>query len=863
MTRTAAHPPTRTRPAGVRNGSTRTTAPRPRSPHRLVRLLGAMLLVLGASAALAQPPLSSSEFANRLAGWQRMLEEVERELARAQPDPARLDEMRPGVEQLELNALQAANEARARADRVRQLLDALGPSPAAGAPPEDPAVARERDQLRAEFARRDGEQKQADLIATRAHLLLDRIAQTRRTWLAEVLLRRGPSPLAPSVLARAGPQLRELVAHLARAPGKALAPLTESAAGRRAALVTLVLLLGLAAIGWPARALLLRRFGRDPSIAAPSYARRLQAAITIGLAQGLIPSLVALGVLVRILFTRPEDRGLFGYMLSAGLSAFIFFILVIALARAALAPDEPGWRCTSLTDAGARGLYRRLVGLTATVALGFVLAWPASKTVTIPHELGQVYGFFFETVLAGFILALLPKRLWQAERRADLAAPVAAPNPSRLGPALRLLVGLAAMAIPVSGILGYTNLARFLAVHLLFSGGVLGVLVVLHGLTRDITAVLLGAPEAPASVPAAASAADDRSGRLLRFWVLAAFDLALMVAGLLALVLIWGIQWVDMQRWMQGALVGIKVGGMRLSVGDVALAIVLFVGVLGGTRWLQRLLEERIFPQTRLDLGLRSSLKTATGYLGLLVGSMIAISALGLDLSNVALIAGALSVGIGFGLQNVVNNFVSGLILLVERPVKVGDWVVVGANQGYVKRINVRATEIETFQLSSVIIPNSELLSSAVVNWTHKDTSARVEVAVGVAYGSNTDQVREVLLECARRHPKINVWPEPYVLFLNFGDSSLDFELRFFISKADERLSVASDLRFAIDDAFRAADIVIPFPQSDVHLHLREEGAARGQTNAESSAPAGAAGSAPPAPPPGAPPLSTPGHHRG
>ncbi len=147
-----------------------------------------------------------------------------------------------------------------------------------------------------------------------------------------------------------------------------------------------------------------------------------------------------------------------------------------------------------------------------------------------------------------------------------------------------------------------------------------------------------------------------------------------------------------------------------------------------------------------------------------------------------------------------------------------GDWVVIGQNEGFVRRINVRATELETFQRASVIIPNADLLSTAVVNWTHKDRHGRIEIAIGVAYGSDTELVRDTLLEIVAAEERILAWPEPFVVFRDFGASSLDFELRCYTGEVTQRLRIASDLRFAIDARFRAAGIEIPFPQRVVHM---------------------------------------------
>ena len=222
-----------------------------------------------------------------------------------------------------------------------------------------------------------------------------------------------------------------------------------------------------------------------------------------------------------------------------------------------------------------------------------------------------------------------------------------------------------------------------------------------------------------------------------------------------------------------------------------------------------------------MERGSREALVTVTGYSGVLVGILVALGVAGIEFTNIAIIAGALSVGIGFGLQNIVNNFVSGLILLIERPVKTGDWIVVGGTEGYVKRIRIRSTQIQTFDRADVIVPNSELISSQVTNWMLRDTTGRARIPVGAAYGSDTQKVKQVLIKVANEHPEVMTYDpalKPFVLFLGFGESSLDFELRIYIRNIDRRLRVISDINFAIDDAFREAGIEIPFPQRDLHI---------------------------------------------
>jgi small-conductance mechanosensitive channel len=266
------------------------------------------------------------------------------------------------------------------------------------------------------------------------------------------------------------------------------------------------------------------------------------------------------------------------------------------------------------------------------------------------------------------------------------------------------------------------------------------------------------------------------------------------------------------------AVVGVNVGGFNLSLVNLGLALGVLVALFTGVRVFQHFLADRVLVQTRLELGVRDALATGVSYVGYVLAALITFSVLGLDVGNIALIFGALSVGIGFGLQHVVSNFVSGLILLIQRPIKTGDWIVVGDQQGYVRRISVISTEIQTFDAAAVIIPNSTMLSSQVINWHLHNKLGRVIVPVGVSYDSDPEHVREVLLACADKNPDILKRPAPQALFLNFGDSSLDFELRFFLREIDGLLRVSSEMRFAIKKAFRDAGIEIPYPQRDVHI---------------------------------------------
>jgi small-conductance mechanosensitive channel len=278
-----------------------------------------------------------------------------------------------------------------------------------------------------------------------------------------------------------------------------------------------------------------------------------------------------------------------------------------------------------------------------------------------------------------------------------------------------------------------------------------------------------------------------------------------------------------MTAWLSTVL------GTEISFGQftwVPGTIVLFVLVVWLSFKLSQLirfgLETDFLPRLDLPRGVPGAVSKVTHYVVIVAGVMVAATAAGLDFSRINLIIGALGVGIGFGLQNVVNNFVSGLILLFERPVRVGDRVEVGQLSGVVTDIGMRASVVRTWQGAEVIVPNANLISSEVINWTLSDDSHRIEIRVGVAYGTDPQTTIDLLASVARKHPEVFENPEPMTLFLGFGDSSIDFELRAWTGP--DYVRVASELRVEVCAALAGAGIEIPFPQRDLHIRTGDEG---------------------------------------
>ena len=377
---------------------------------------------------------------------------------------------------------------------------------------------------------------------------------------------------------------------------------------------------------------------------------------------------------------------------------------------------------------------------------------------------------------------------------------------------------LVVVAIVSATLLGYISLAGFLTNQTVITGLVLITVWLLHRAIDEFATDFVTHGRTGARVLTDTLGATPIQSRIFALALGLALNLALLALAVPFLLLQWGFSFEEIKGWTKALFFGFQVGSFHISLARILIAIALFVAVLFLIRLLQRQLDEHVLVPPRFEPGLAHSIRTGIGYIGFALAIVAAISYVGLDFTNLAIVAGALSVGIGFGLQSIVNNFVSGLILLVERPVEVGDWVRVGDAEGYVKRISVRSTEIETFDRSSIIVPNSEFIAGRVTNWTHRNKMGRVVITVGVSYDSDPNQVVDILTAIGRDHRLALAWPQPSVSFNDFGASSLDFSLRVFIADVNDIITVGTELRIAIHEAFRDAGIEIPFPQTDVHM---------------------------------------------
>jgi small-conductance mechanosensitive channel len=263
----------------------------------------------------------------------------------------------------------------------------------------------------------------------------------------------------------------------------------------------------------------------------------------------------------------------------------------------------------------------------------------------------------------------------------------------------------------------------------------------------------------------------------------------------------------------------VKLGDTQITLWTLVYFVVLLLLLFYLAGRLRRWLVEKLLVRTKLEIGARQAVGSITRYVFLLVGLLVILQSAGVNLTALNVIAGAVGIGVGFGLQNIANNFISGVIILFERPIKVGDRIVVGNVEGDVTEIGARSTTVLTNDNIAIIVPNSKFITENVVNLKYKDDTVRFSVPVGVAYGSDVRLVEKLLLQAAQENPDVLDDPKPVAQFMAFGDSALEFELRVWSATLTSRSdNLVSALNFAIHDLFKAHGIEIPFPQRDLHI---------------------------------------------
>jgi len=729
--------------------------------------------------------------------WDKVAQRAEEAVEEARASTPALEELRSELARWREQFAAAQDINSSTISTVQRQLEALGPVPENGQ--ESGEIAAQREDLTARLGELQAPAKRAELAHSRADGLIKGIDQIMRDRQTDALLDFGPIPLNPvhwpgtiSTLVESARSLHsEALAQWGKSsqPDELLGTLPVS--GVLVLLGTVLLARGRR---WSKR--LTRRVLKNGESAV-----RWIVAFVISLGSFVLPFfglfLISMSVwLTGLVGMRTDD------VIETLLEAALIYLVARWLATRVFPSDEDQ-AISHRLDADER-LAGRWYGALLGLVMGLHLVLEEITRIFGWSEAADNVVFFPLAVLAALLLWRLGRLLvlHSSESVDETGEETYRARMTRLMG--RLLVVLAVIA-PVLAAVGYVSLSKFLLFPSVLTLMGFAALVVLQRLVIEIYAAVSGNRD---------SAAESLIPVLVGF--------VLVLVSMPVFALIWGARVTDLTELWTQFVEGITIGDTRISPTIFLTLAVVFVMGLLATRLLQGALKNSVLPKTKIDPGGRNAIVSGVGYIGIFLAALIAITSAGIDLSSLAIVAGALSVGIGFGLQNIVSNFVSGIILLIERPISEGDWIEVGGQHGTVRDISVRSTRIETFDRTDVIVPNADFVSGTVTNYTRGNTIGRVIVSVGVAYGTDTRRVEEILLEIARAHPLVLLNPAPYVVFQNFGASSLDFEIRAILRDVNFVLNVKSDMNHEIARRFAEEEIEIPFAQQDIWLRNPE-----------------------------------------
>jgi small-conductance mechanosensitive channel len=718
--------------------------------------------------------------------WNKDAARAEAVLGNAEASDAALEALRSQIVDWRQTFLDAQSQDMARVGNLEDQLNALAPVPDSGADPladRRAALSEHLNEARAPLLRA----KEAYSRASGLIREIDQIISARRT---NALLELGPMPLVPSKWVAAMTEVVGVIAGLADEVSGAINN-AASRASFQSNLLNIILQVSLTiAFFFGASRVSARARNLSQSVVRnPRLAHLVAASVKAAM---LVAAFYALGAAV----LQTNMFGVRGALVLDAMPIWAGFVIAAIFISDRLATGSGS--AFELPSDLAEGSIRR------TFVLGALI-------FVVDHALDHVFVFnevsgasisvlhFVLILLGAYVLSRATVKLRQASESDD-AGPdgVFAIRFARL---LAQVGRFITYGAPVLGAVGYVTAAYSLVLASLLTLALCSVTVIVQGALVDLYARAIGRER------------EQEDGLVP---ILISFVIGF--ASLPFFALIWGARVSNLSEVWDQIKEGVPVAGTRISPLDFLTFVLIFTIGYMATRLIQSALRGSVLPKTRLDAGAQNAIVSGLGYVGIFIAAMIAISSTGLDLSSLAIVAGALSVGIGFGLQNIVSNFVSGIILLIERPVTKGDWIDVGGTMGYVRDISVRSTRIETFDRSDVIVPNADLVSGKVTNYTRGNTIGRLIVPVGVAYGTDTRRVEGILREIAEAQPMVVLNPGPSVVFQGFGADSMDFEIRAILRDVNFMLSVKSEINHQIAERFVAEGIEIPFAQRDITI---------------------------------------------
>ncbi|MBP5352329.1 MAG: mechanosensitive ion channel family protein [Alphaproteobacteria bacterium] len=695
---------------------------------------------------------------------------------------------------------------------LQKQLDALGD--AQDGNPEDIAITKQRDELSLRLASQDRILKEADLLVIQMEDLTGKILNLRNQKIYGDLMTKQSAFINPLVFFNGVKAYVIFFWDVVKSPVdwyNNLPAEQRSYAIFNIVLMCVILMIALTMAIF-LRRFILRTFGYKEEIKEPTFNRKLVAAIAVATARGLIFAFLIIGCILWMVSTKIFAGSLLDTVLMTAAFTSLLAIVEATISRVTFAPNYPQWRLVNIsTEKAARftHLIFTFIILNAIASIQVYIAQEVEYSVETIH-----FVMIISCAVIAFFLMFISKIAFDTYKD-DFAEDISSEDEDiEVSHSFKLILlsHVFCMTIFAASLFGYPELSLFILRHIIMTLILCGLFEVLRRSLIDILQKII------ASMPWMRKyRSSKRISAKIDFWMRAVINPAIGLMLIFTLLNLWGLPGDFLLQVAKKLLFGFKIGGIQISLIAIALGISVFFISLTVVKIIKNKLNDNILSKIDIDDGIKHSLVSGVSFIGFIVATLLAIIAMGIDLTSLAFIAGALSVGIGFGLQDVIKNLVAGIIILLERPFRVGDWVVLNGEEGKIKQINIRSTEMETFKRTSVIVPNATLISSSVTNLTHGDNMARQTVKVGVSYGSDPELVRQVLLDSVKECKDILKYPAPYVLFQDFGASSLDFELRFYIKNLWDSWTRPSDLRYIIFKKFAENGIEIPFNQLVVY----------------------------------------------
>ena len=708
----------------------------------------------------------------------------------------------------------------------------LGPAPGPGQPPEPAQTAQDRQTLIRAHQAVDGEVKLARLLSLEVDQTTRLLGEQRHENFSARLWTRSSSILDPNLWGELGTSIPDDIDRLSDVLGDEARQWTGAVARRGGpALIAIFSLFGLGLL-WPVR-VALGRFGvRRAMAGTATRLRRSSLALWLVAVATLAPLAGGLAIRagLRVAGASTED---FDALIGIAIGALTFAWGLDGLGRALLSPKRPSWRLAPISDEAVARMapYPALVGVAAGLAAlvrGLNAAIGASLPTSVASDCVTVV---IELVAVGAALLALARA-----RRTAFSAPEAGKPETepRLAWALSALGAWLALGAALIAVLaGYLALGSFLVRETVWVAAVLATVFLAIRFTDDYFPWLLS--DEAAAGRAARLAIGVSKSAMDQIGVLASgvFRVIFLALGLAAILAPFGAGLGDVAPHLSLAQFNLKIGQTTISPAAILGSAALFLVGLLVTRAVRGWLEVRYLPKTGMDVGVRNSVAVAISYAGVVVALVLAFAALGLSFSQIALFASALSVGIGFGLQSVISNFVSGLILLAERPIRVGDWIAIGEMEGDVKAIHIRATEIEMFDRSRLIVPNSDLVTKTVRNVTQGGALGRVRIVLRIDDKADPKAVRDVILDRLTGHDDVLAEPPPGVYLTDVRDGALEVTAIGYLASARYAFRVKSELLFRIVPDLKAKGIALASPATVVNVALSRPSDEPGATSRE------------------------------